>query len=171
MIELIHSKPCLIFGCGNPFFGDDGFGPAVIEALAAGYTLPPHAAAIDAGTAIRDMLFDILLSEKKPRQIIIVDASEAIPKAPGEIAEIDVEAIHPKKISDFSLHQFPTTNMLKEIKACTAVDVRVLVVRPQHVPDEIAPGMSDAVQAAVPEMCERVMAMIRRERKACKEEV
>jgi len=170
MIEQIHSKACLIFGCGNPLFGDDGFGPAVIEALEAGCSLPPDAAAIDAGTAIRDMLFDILLSEKKPRLIIIVDSSQALSSAPGEIAEIDVDAIHPKKVSDFSLHQFPTTNMLKEIKACTPVDVRVLVVRPQVIPDAIAPGMSDAVQAAVPEMCDRVMAMIRKEFKACKEE-
>ncbi len=28
-VESIHSEPCLIFGCGNSLFGDDGFGAAV----------------------------------------------------------------------------------------------------------------------------------------------
>lgn len=163
MIELIHSKACLVFGCGNPLFGDDGFGPAVIASLQADYSIPGHAACIDAGTAIRDMLFDILLSEKRPRQMIIVDSSEALAASPGAISEIDVDAINPRKVSDFSLHQFPTTNMLKEIKACTEVDVRVLVVRPEVIPPEIAPGISPSVQAAVPAMCRRVLEMISKE--------
>ncbi|HMA66430.1 MAG TPA: hydrogenase maturation protease [Desulfosalsimonadaceae bacterium] len=163
MIELVHSKECLIFGCGNPLFGDDGFGPAVIASLQADYSIPGHAACIDAGTAIRDMLFDILLSEKRPRQIIVVDSSQARAASPGEIAEIDVDAIKPEKVSDFSLHQFPTTNMLKEIKAYTDVDVRVLVVRPEAIPPEIAPGLSGSVQAAVPEMCRLVLEMISKE--------
>ena len=163
MIELIHSKPCLIFGCGNSLFGDDGFGPAVIDCLQADYDLPAYAACIDAGTAIRDILFDILLSEKRPRQIIIVDSSESAGQVPGEISEIDVDGINPKKVSDFSLHQFPTTNMLKEIKSYTNVDVRVLVARAEVIPPEIQPGISDAVQAAVPEMCHRVLEIITKE--------
>jgi len=163
MIELIHSKSCLIFGCGNSLFGDDGFGPAVIESLQANYPIPEYAACIDAGTAIRDILFDILLSEKRPRQIIVVDSSESPGRLPGEISEIDVDGINPKKVSDFSLHQFPTTNMLKEIKAYTDVDVRVLVARAAAIPPEIQPGISDAVQAAVPEMCHRVLEIITKE--------
>ena len=35
MIEDILKKPILILGCGNILFGDDGFGPAVIEHLEA----------------------------------------------------------------------------------------------------------------------------------------
>ncbi len=64
MIELIRSKPCLIFGCGNPLFGDDGFGPKVIEHIEKHHEIPGYAACIDVGTSIRDILFDILLSQK-----------------------------------------------------------------------------------------------------------
>jgi len=160
MIESIHSNSCLVFGCGNPLFGDDGFGPKVIEHLEAHHRLPDHVLCADAGTCIRDTLFDILLSENKPRQIIIIDAAEHEGKHPGEISEIDVDKIDPKKTSDFSLHQFPTTNMLKELKDLTNVDVRVLVVQAAHIPEEINPGLSRPVLAAVPAMCHRLMDII-----------
>ena len=163
MIAQIHSKSCLVFGCGNPLFGDDGFGPKVIEHLEAHYKMPGHAACMDSGTSIRDVLFDLLLSESKPRQIVIIDAADQEGRTPGEIFEIAVDAIDAKKTSDFSLHQFPTTNMLKELKEYTDVDVRVLVAQVQHIPEEISPGISSPVTAAVPEMCRRVMEIIDKE--------
>lgn len=163
MIECIHAKPCLIFGCGNPLFGDDGFGPKVIEHLETHHPLPDHAACIDAGTTIRDILFDIVLSEKKPRQILVIDSSEQAGRVPGEIFEIDVDAIGPKKTSDFSLHQFPTTNLLKELKDHTDIDIRVLVAQPGFIPSEIQPGISDAVMEAVPDMCHRILDIISKE--------
>ena len=163
MIEFIHSKPCLVFGCGNPFFGDDGFGPRVIEYLQEHCRIPDHAACVDAGTSIRDILFDIVLSENRPRRIVIVDASEQENKTPGQISEIEVDDIGFKKTSDFSLHQFPTANMLKELKAYTDVDIRVLVAQPEHIPEEICPGISESVMAAVPEMCSRIMDIINEE--------
>ncbi len=173
MIEHIHTKPCLVFGCGNPLFGDDGFGPAVIEHLEAHHTIPDHAACMDTGTCIRDILFDILLSENKPRQIIVIDAAEKEGKKPGEIFEISVDDIHSKKTSDFSLHQFPTTNMLKELKDQTDVDVRVLVVQIQHIPEEINPGISEPVMSAIPEMCRLLIDIINKDiiskENACKE--
>jgi coenzyme F420 hydrogenase subunit delta len=159
----IHSKQCLILGCGNPLFGDDGFGPQVIEHLQANHIIPDDAACIDAGTAVRDVLFDILLSEKKPRRIIIVDTSEQDGKPPGRISEIDVDAIALKKTSDFSLHQFPTTNMLKELKTHTDIDIRILVVQPEFIPDEIAPGLSKPVEAAVSSMCSRIISILEKE--------
>lgn len=164
MIAQIHSKPCLVFGCGNPLFGDDGFGSKVIEHLEAHHPMPEHAACMDSGTSIRDVLFDLLLSENRPRQIVIVDAADQEGRTPGEIFEIAVDAIDAKKTSDFSLHQFPTTNMLKELKDFTDVDVRVLVAQIQHIPEEISPGISAPVTAAVPEMCRRVMEIINKER-------
>jgi coenzyme F420 hydrogenase subunit delta len=154
------TKPCLIFGCGNPLFGDDGFGAEVIEHLSAHHEMPRHVACLDIGTAIRDLLFDILLSPKKPEQIIIVDAMNLAGGVPGQIYEIDVDQIQAEKISDFSLHQFPTTNMLKEIKEGTDIEVRVLVAQTAEVPDEVRPGLSPAVAAAVPVMCRRIMQIV-----------
>ena len=147
-----------ILGCGNPLFGDDGFGPAVIDYLNAHFKdkLGPHVQAIDMGTAVRDFLFDIVLSREKPRKIIIIDAYSGSGTS-GEICEIELDQISPKKISDFSLHQFPTTNLLKEIKDNTSVEVKIFVVHTESVPEEVSPGLSIRVQQAIPRMCEIIL--------------
>ena len=67
-------KSILIFGCGNILFGDDGFGPAVVRELQESYVLPEDVLALDVGTSVREILFDILLSERRPERLIIVDA-------------------------------------------------------------------------------------------------
>jgi coenzyme F420 hydrogenase subunit delta len=125
--------------------------------------IPEHAACLDVGTSIRDFLFDLLLAAKKPRQMIIVDAAQCEGKRPGEVFEIDIDEINPKKTSDFSLHQFPTTNMLKELKTATDMNIRVLVGQTEAIPDEVAPGLSPALTAAVPEASRLVVKMIGRE--------
>jgi coenzyme F420 hydrogenase subunit delta len=150
----------LVLGCGNPLIGDDGFGPAVIQHLEKHYFLPDSVAAIDCGTSIRDILFDILISARKPGKLIIIDVTDSPGLAPGEIREIDVDQIRPEKISDFSLHQFPTTNMLKEIKEETPINVRVLVVQVSDMPTEVKPGLSEPVRSAIPAMCERIISEI-----------
>lgn len=160
MNESIHTAPYLVFGCGNPLFGDDGFGPCVIDHLTAHHELPEHVACVDIGTSIRGLLFDMLLSPEKPQLIVIVDAMDLDGWMPGQIHEIDVNEIQPAKISDFSLHQFPTTNMLKEIQEGTDITVRILVVQTAELPSEVRPGLSPAVAAAVPEMSRRIMAVI-----------
>ena len=163
MIELIHTKPCLVFGCGNPLFGDDGFGPEVIADLEKNHHLPSHVACLDVGTSIRDFLFDILLAADKPKQMLIVDAAQSEGKAPGDVFEIDIDAMNPKKTSDYSLHQFPTTNMLKELKMDTEMDIRVLVGQIEAIPDEVSPGLSPVVAAAVPQASRRILEMIGKE--------
>lgn len=160
MIELIHEKETLIFGCGNPLFGDDGFGPEVIRYLEQAGALPPQAACLDVGTSIRDLLFDILLLENKPAQIIIIDAADKPGKEPGEIFEIDVDEVDVQKAGDFSLHQFPTTNMLKELKEHTDMRVSILVVQITDLPEEVDPGLSVPVSAAVPKMGLQVLDML-----------
>ena len=154
------TKRRLIFGCGNPLFGDDGFGEKVITHLLAHHSLPTDTAALDVGTVIRDLLFDMLLSPQRPEEIIIIDAMDVAGARPGQIFEIDVDQIQPAKICDFSLHQFPTTNMLKEIQEGTDIRIRILVVQPAPLPDAVRPGLSAQVELAVPEMCRHIMALI-----------
>jgi coenzyme F420 hydrogenase subunit delta len=153
----LFEKRCLVFGCGNPLLGDDGFGPQVIERLTVHHELPSWVGALDVGTAIRDILFDLLLVPQKPERLIVVDAMDHTGRRAGEILEIEVDAISPAKIVDFSLHQFPTTNMLKELRESTPMEVRVLVVQIAQIPETVRPGLSAPVQAAVPGMCARIL--------------
>jgi coenzyme F420 hydrogenase subunit delta len=156
----IFEKSILIFGCGNILWGDDGFGPAVIAHLKEHYPLPDDVLALDVGTSIRDILFDLILSEKKPRMLIIIDAVDHPDRRPGEVFEIPVEGIPEKKTADFSLHQFPTVNLLQEIKEQSGMQVKIIVARTESIPQEVRPGLSEAMQRAIPVAAARIMAAI-----------
>ena len=149
------NKSTIIFGCGNILFGDDGFGPAVVEELLRNYSIPNDLCVINAGTSVRDILFNIELDEKKPNIIIIVDAVD-IGRKPGEIFEIDLDEIPEKKIDDFSMHQMPTSNLLRELRDLCDVEVRVLSCQVEHIPEEVEPGLSETLKNKVSEMCEMI---------------
>ncbi|MDJ0720796.1 MAG: hydrogenase maturation protease [Desulfobacterales bacterium] len=153
-------KDCLILGCGNPLLGDDGFGPEVIQRLETHYRLPDFAFALDVGTAIRDILFDMLLAAKRPHQLIVVDAMDLGDAQSGAIHEIRIDQMQAAKIVDYSLHQFPTTNMLQELAEGTAMDVRLLVAQVGQVPDMVQPGLSLPIRRAVDRMCAKIVGMV-----------
>jgi len=160
MLTSALEKPILIFGCGNILFGDDGFGPAVVQHLKENYQLPADVLVWDVGTGIREILFDLALSAKKPDKLIILDAVDYPNRTPGEVFEISVEGIPAQKTSDFSLHQFPTVNLLKELQEETAIDIHIVVARTAHVPDQVQPGLSDEMARAIPEAARLVLSLI-----------
>ena len=150
------SKPTLVLGCGNTLFGDDGFGCAVIDYIETHYTVPETVCLLDAGTSVRKLLFTVCLSPIRPSRLLIVDAIDA-GKTPGEIFEIDPAEIPAVKLDDFSIHQLPTSNMLRELQESCGVEVRVLACQTGPLPEEISPGLSPAIEAAVPQAAEWLM--------------
>ena len=150
----------VIFGCGNLIMGDDGFGPTVIEELSANYTLPQWAIAIDAMTGIREYLFDYLLCEDgRPEHIIILDAVNFTDREPGEVFLINSSSIPYRKTHDFSLHQFPTVNLLHELEEHTGINVTIIAAQAEYIPSEIEMGLSDSMTTAVSKACEMIMHM------------
>ncbi|MBM4352610.1 MAG: hydrogenase maturation protease [Deltaproteobacteria bacterium] len=149
MFREIETKEVLILGCGNVLFGDDAFGPEVADRLSVPGVLPDHAYAEDCGTSVRDILFNITVARKRPRMVIIVDAVTLEGRQPGEVFEMDISAMPKIKLPDFSFHQFPTTNMLHEMREQAGIDVRVVACQTAHVPEHVEPGMSAPVIAAV----------------------
>lgn len=150
-----------IFGCGNAIMGDDGFGPAVVERLNASQKLPENVEAVDAGTGVREYLFDYLLtSEGRPETIVILDAVDFPGKEPGEVFRISPTDIPAKKIHDFSLHQFPTVNLLLELEQHTGIRVIILAAQVEYIPEEISPGLTPAMSAAVSRACEEIIRIL-----------
>jgi len=140
----------IIFGCGNVIMGDDGYGPAVVDELNVHFDLPDDVQVIDAGTCVREYLFDYLLSEEeRPDKIIILDAVNFPDRTPGEVFQILPESIPAKKIHDFSLHQFPTVNLLQELEQHTGIEILILAAQVEYIPEEIQPGLSPAMSVAV----------------------
>lgn len=149
----LYSKPLLVLGCGNTLFGDDGFGPEVARRLAVARDLPATVGVLDAGTGVRDLLFDLLLLSERPAAILVVDAVSDTGRSPGTLMEMEVDRLPAAKATDFSLHQFPSVNLLRELQQQAGVAVRVLVVQTEAIPDQVRPGLSPAVAAAVPAAC------------------
>lgn len=155
------ARSTMIFGCGNALMGDDGFGPAVIEHLGRTDLLPASVQVIDAGTGVREYLFDyLLLAEGRPETVIIVDGVDFPDRQPGELIRIAPADIPARKIHDFSLHQFPTVNLLQELELHAGVRVVVLAVQVGFIPDRIAPGLTAPVAEAVDRACEEIMQIL-----------
>lgn len=146
-----YQKATLILGCGNTLFGDDGFGPAVIDYLEKHRRVPEHVAILDVGTGVREILFNVILAEKRPERIIIIDALDCN-REPGEVFTVSIEDIPERKIHDFSVHQMPTLNMLKELRDLCHVEVVVLAAQPESIPKTIQSGLSKKLQDAVPKV-------------------
>ena len=144
-----YQKSTVILGCGNMLFGDDGFGPAVIAYLEKHYQIPKDINILDVGTGAREILFNIALAEKKPKRIIVIDALDCQRK-PGEIFAVPLDDLPENKIDDFSLHQLPTSNLLKELKDLCQIEVVLLAAQPKYIPEMVEPGLSKKLQDAVP---------------------
>lgn len=149
----------VVFGCGNVLLGDDGFGPAVIDALSS-TDLRSAVRLVDAGTAIREYLLDyLLLPALRPRVLLIVDACDPLTDAAHavQVRRMRPTALPLRKSHDYSLHQFPTVNLLAELEQETGIKVELFVAPLVVVPDYIAPGLSPAMQAAVVEARDRIL--------------
>jgi coenzyme F420 hydrogenase subunit delta len=154
-LPIYCQKEILIAGCGNKLFGDDGFGPEVVEYLLDHYNIPNNICLLDVGTGIRKILFTISLSEPRPKVIVIIDAVDKGRK-PGEIFEITLDEIPQEKIDDFSIHQVPSSNLLKELHDLGAVKVRVMACQIKTIPEAMQSGLSEPVKKAVPLMAQRI---------------
>ena len=143
-----YSKRMLVLGCGNILFGDDGFGPAVVDYLNDHRRVPSFAAALDIGTGVRELLFNIIVSEQRPELIVVIDALDCGRK-PGDIFLASIEEIPKNKINDFSLHLMPTLNMLKELRDLCNVEVVIVAAQPKYIPETPEDGLSKEITGAV----------------------
>jgi len=141
-------KDVVVLGCGNMLFGDDGFGTRVAEHLERECLIPSHVSVINAGTGVREILFDLVISDRRPRKVIVIDAVDKSRK-PGEVFRIDVGEVPMHKVDDFSLHHLPTTNLLKELNDLCGVEVVIIVGQVESIPEMVRPGLSDALTKSV----------------------
>jgi len=144
-----YSKDILVLGCGNILYGDDGFGPDVADYILSNYKIPENAAVVNLGLSTRGFIFDILLNEKRPKIIIVVDAVPGEGKKPGEIFEIPLDNLCREKVDDFSFHQGPTSNLLKELRDICGVEIVIVACQPQEIPKEMTRGLSEPLKKAV----------------------
>jgi len=136
-------------------FGDDGFGPEVVEYLSDHYNIPENICLLDVGTGIRKILFNISISEVRPEIIVVIDAVDKGRKS-GDIFDISLDEVPKEKIDDFSMHQVPSSNLLKELQDLCSVKVRIMACQIKTIPESVQPGLSEPVKKAVPLMAQRI---------------
>ena len=141
-------KDVVVLGCGNILFGDDGFGTHVAEHLEREGLIPSHVSVINAGTGVREVLFDLVISDRRPKKVIVIDAVDK-KRSPGEVFRIDVGEVPTHKVDDFSLHHLPSTNLLKELNDLCNVEVIIIVGQIESIPEMVRPGLSDALRKSV----------------------
>lgn len=147
----------VILGCGNILLGDDGFGPAVIARLEA-IGLPPAVQAVDVGTSIREHLLDALLAPHlRPQVLVVVDAAYRDGVPAGSVWCCPPQDLSPCKVHDFSLHQFPTVNLLRELEAETGTRVELVLAQAAALPETVAPGLTPAMAGAVERACALIL--------------
>ncbi len=146
----------LVAGIGNLFCGDDGFGPEVVRRLAASGTLPEDVRAVDYGIRGMHLAYDLLEGYDA---LVIVDA---LPGAgnPGTLTVLEVGA------GDLSASAFDPHGMAPVAVLASLSDLGgslpptyVVGCRPADLGDGI--GLSEEVEAAVPEAMATVLAVLR----------
>lgn len=143
-----YRKSLLVLGVGNPLFGDDGYGPAVAEELTRRGRVPSFAAVLDVGTGVREILFDLILSPERPKEVVIIDALDC-GRQPGEVFKVKVDEVPRIKSHDFSLHLAPSLNLLQELQDNAGVVVTIIAAQPEPIPDIVTAGLSEQMHKAV----------------------
>lgn len=144
----------VVAGCGNPLFADDGFGPAVVEALK-DLELPDNVKVVDAGLGGPHFVFT-MLDPSTTRKLVIIDCADFGGK-PGEIRIIPFEDLPPGSYRD--AHSWDLTEPLLRLK--DSIDITIIGCQPKFVSaPEFEIGLSDEVMDAVSRTVQLVLKVI-----------
>lgn len=158
MCRVPPGEATLVLALGNPLRGDDGVGAAVLEQLKQNRRLPPQITLLDGGTA---GLETVLLLQDYSRTIII-DAAE-IGGAPGDWrrftpSEVKLQAADPQLSG--TLHYAGLAEALALAEALGVLPAEIVIYGVQPADIGWTPGLSEAVQAAIPAICTDILKLL-----------
>jgi len=141
-IKDVLKKKAVVVGIGNPLRGDDGFGPAFIEALKGRVS----AVCIDGGSAPENHIGKII--KEKPDTILIADAVQ-LDLAPGEYKLLKKDDILK---CGFSTHDLSPHMFIDFLEKETKADISLLGVQPKNL--AFGEKMSQPVRATLRRLVE-----------------
>jgi coenzyme F420 hydrogenase subunit delta len=151
-----YDAEILVVGCGNVLFKDDGFGPAVIDALEEYFKehedeRPENAMFIDAGTGGPHFVFS--LPHDSWKKMIVVDIVE-YKAEPGELKKFEVTEI--PKGSYENMHSWPVNQPLHELSE--KIDVMVIGCKPKEISaPNVEMGLTPPVEEAIPKAIKMIL--------------
>jgi hydrogenase maturation protease len=143
----------LILALGNPLRGDDGVGAAVLQALPA---LPPGATGLDGGTPG----LGLVLSLQGYDRAIILDAAE-LGETPGTWRRFTPDCLRtPDSDLRGTLHNAGLAEALLLGEALQTLPPEIIIFGIQPGAIGWSPGLTAAVAAAIPGLCEAIMSLL-----------
>jgi coenzyme F420 hydrogenase subunit delta len=147
----------VIVGCGNPLFGDDGFGPAVIEEMEK-LTLPDNVTIMDGGAGAPHFIFNFL-DPNVTKKLIVVDIADFNAK-PGSISKMSGRELKPGAYVD--PHSWDGIDQLCRVR--DKIDTIVVLCQPAKIikkgDAEVDIGLSEEVQNAIPKAIQVILGII-----------
>jgi len=149
-----YDAEILVVGCGNVLFEDDGFGPAVIEALQDYFKdqgLPENTMFVDAGTSAPHFIFS--LPHESWKKLIVVDVVNSGAE-PGTVRRFEVTELPRGSYED--AHSWSVEEPLHELsKKC---EVFVIGCQPESIsaPD-VKMELTNCVEEAIPKAIELIL--------------
>lgn len=145
----------LIVGCGNILYGDDGFGPNVIEYIKKNnIKLNGDTCLIDGGTSAPHYIFT--LPQEKWKNIIIIDIASMNKKA-GYVDVLTLDQIH-EEDRYMDVHGLSATYPLHDLEE--KVNIKIVAVEPENVPLEMEIGLSDTLERKIPECVDKIIEVL-----------
>lgn len=143
----------LVLALGNPLRGDDGVGAAVLNALPA---LPPGVTGLDGGTPG----LSLVLSLQGYDRAIIVDAAE-MGEMPGTWRRFTPDCLRtPDSDLRGTLHDAGLAEALLLGEALGILPSEIIIFGIQPGEIDWSPGLTPAVAAAIPGLCEAIMSLL-----------
>lgn len=145
----------LVLALGNPLRGDDGVGSAVLECLGETAVSPPNITLIDGGTPGLETALTLQGYDK----VIVIDAANirANPGVWRRFSLSDVSLVQQANMNG-TLHDAGLAEALALAEALGILPPEIILyaIQPESVDWEI--GLSEAVQRAIPTICQQIEA-------------
>jgi hydrogenase maturation protease len=153
----------LVAGIGNVLRGDDGFGPAVVQALLAGGALPPGVHAVELGIGGVGLVHELMDGYDA---VVIVDAVDR-GGAPGAVYVLEPEVPPVERIATADrlalgdVHEAVPTRALMLARAAGVLPpvVRIIGCQPAET-DELSMSLSAALEPAVAIAVDHILAFV-----------
>ena len=145
----------VVLGVGSPLMGDDGLGVSVVDRLRGRWGGVDDLALLDGGTWSMRVLPFIESADR----LLIVDAIH-VGDEPGAIVRLEKEEIPRHLRQKLSPHQIELGEVLAvaELRGRFPDEAVAMGIEPASV--ELRDGLSDVVEAAVPDLLERIEAQL-----------
>ena len=145
----------LIVGCGNTLYGDDGFGPEVINYIKEhDIKFEGDTCIIDGATSAPHYIFT--LPQEKWKNIIIIDIASLNEEA-GTIKVLELDQVQ-EEDRYMDVHGLSATYPLHDLK--DKINIKLIVIQPKNVPLEMEMGLSDILESKIPETIDKCMELL-----------